>query len=122
MKFLASFLLILLASVLTLVQGQVPFANCATGSTGMTVTAFSLTPYPLCANQNVCLTATGTLSEPIIAGARLQITGRYLGRIVYTDNQDFCALLAAQGYTCPVSINLTSITACLLVKPSAPIG
>ncbi|KAF9391060.1 hypothetical protein CPB97_007679, partial [Podila verticillata] len=86
----------------------------------MTVTSFSVTPYPLCINKNMCITATGTLNTPVIAPTKLAILGKYLGRIVYTDNQDFCAILSSAGTPCPVPINLTSLTLCVLVKPSFP--
>ncbi|KAI7826118.1 hypothetical protein BC939DRAFT_475820 [Gamsiella multidivaricata] len=94
--------------------------NCAPGTTEMTVTSVSLSPYPLCTNKNVCITATGTLSTSIVAGASLSISGRYLGRVVYTDNQDLCNLLYVQGHPCPVPITVTSLTVCVLVKPTAP--
>ncbi|KAG0274657.1 hypothetical protein BGZ95_009572 [Linnemannia exigua] len=69
---------------------------------------------------NVCATGTGSLSTPVIQGAKLAITGRYLGRLVYTDNQDLCALMSAQGHPCPIPTTMTAITACVLVKPNAP--
>ncbi|KAG0377578.1 hypothetical protein BGX24_005853 [Mortierella sp. AD032] len=71
-------------------------------------------------SSKVCATGTGTLSTPVIQGAKLAISGRYLGRLVYTDNQDLCALMASQGFTCPLPTTMTAITACVLVKPNAP--
>ncbi|KAG0360676.1 hypothetical protein BC939DRAFT_525991 [Gamsiella multidivaricata] len=97
-----------------------PITNCATGPTDLTIDTFTLAPYPLCINQNVCATGTGQLSVPLIQGAKLAITGRYGGRVVYTDNQDVCTLLASQGFSCPIPITMTSITVCVLVKPTAP--
>ncbi|KAF9349811.1 hypothetical protein BGX26_011928 [Mortierella sp. AD094] len=41
---------------------------------------------------------------------------------VYTDNQDLCTLLAAQGTPCPVASTATSLTACVTVKPNTPAG
>ncbi|KAG0086677.1 hypothetical protein BGZ92_007970 [Podila epicladia] len=52
--------------------------------------------------------------------AKVSVYGKYLGRTVYTDNQDLCAVLASIGITCPAPITITSITLCLLVKPSCP--
>ncbi|KAG0368585.1 hypothetical protein BC939DRAFT_469902 [Gamsiella multidivaricata] len=117
MKFIAAVAALFVAAV---ANAQVPFTNCATGATDIAITTFSIAPYPLCINQNVCATGTGTLSTPVVAGAKLAITGRYGGRVVYTDNQDLCALMAAQGHPCPIPTTLTSITACVLVKSTAP--
>ncbi|KAF9278389.1 hypothetical protein BGZ68_008604 [Mortierella alpina] len=97
-----------------------PILNCATGLTDIVISNFTLSPYPLCVGQNVCATGTGTLLTPVIAPAKLAITGKYLGRIVYTDNHDLCALMDSQGHPCPIPVTLTSITACIQVKPSAP--
>lgn len=119
MKFFAAIITFLLT---TLVAAQVTFTNCAPAGTTpeFTVSTFSLSPYPLCINQNVCASATGQLSVVITQGATLSIIGRFLGRIVYTDIQDLCALLAAAGYPCPVAMTRTTITVCILVKPNAP--
>ncbi|KAF9546567.1 hypothetical protein EC957_009645 [Mortierella hygrophila] len=120
MKFIAALATLVLAAV---ASGQTtmptPF-DCSTGSTQIAITSFDLSPYPLCINEMVCATGTGTLSTPVIEGATLAITGRYLGRLVYTDNHDLCELLASQGFACPMPTTMTSITACVLVKPNAP--
>ncbi len=116
MKFIAAIAAIVVAAV----ANAQTFTSCATGPTDMTVTAFSVNPYPLCVGQNVCATVGGTLSTPIIAPAKLAVTGKYLGRVVYTDNQDLCVVLAASGIPCPVPVTVTSVTACVLVKPTAP--
>ncbi|KAF9410874.1 hypothetical protein BGZ94_001496 [Podila epigama] len=120
MKFFAAVAALLVATV---AQAQQPtWTNCAIGATDMTVSSFSVAPYPLCVNQNVCATISGTLSTPVIAPAKLSISGKYLGRVVYSDNQDLCAVLATSGYSCPVPVTTTSITACVLVQPTAPTG
>ncbi|KAF9085851.1 hypothetical protein BGX23_009333 [Mortierella sp. AD031] len=117
MKFITALAALVVAAV---ANAQVPFTNCATTPTQIAITNFSIAPYPLCINQNVCATGTGTLSTPVVQGAKLAITGRYLGRIVYTDNHDLCTLMAAQGFPCPIPTTMTAITACVLVKPNAP--
>ncbi|KAF9954596.1 hypothetical protein BGZ72_004461 [Mortierella alpina] len=118
MKFIAAIAAIVVAAV---ANAQSPsFTSCATGATDMTVTGFSVSPYPLCISQNVCASVSGTLSAPITAPAKLAVTGRYLGRVVYTDNQDLCVVLAASGVPCPVPVTVTSVTACVLVKSTAP--
>ncbi|KAF9539598.1 hypothetical protein EC957_005215 [Mortierella hygrophila] len=117
MKFIAAFVALVAASV---VNAQSPtFTNCA-AAPQMAVTSLTLDPYPLCINENVCATITGTSTTPIDGDATLAITGRYLGRLVYTDNQDLCSVLAASGHACPVPITTTEVTACILVKPNAP--
>ncbi|KAF9113265.1 hypothetical protein BGX27_001909 [Mortierella sp. AM989] len=96
-----------------------PVTNCAT-SPDLTIDTFTLAPYPLCIGEQVCATGTGLLSTPVIAPAALNIVGKYFGQTVYTDNHDLCALLATQGHPCPIPVTLTSITACVMVKNTAP--
>jgi hypothetical protein len=117
MKFIAAFVALVSASVVSAVSP--PFTNCA-AAPQMTVTGFSVDPYPLCINKPVCATVTGTSTTPIDGDATLAITGRYLGRLVYTDNQDLCAVLGASGHPCPVPVTTNQVTACVLVKPNAP--
>ncbi|KAG0327320.1 hypothetical protein BG004_002791 [Podila humilis] len=120
MKFFAAVAALLVATVAN--AQQPTWTNCATGPTDLAITTFSVSPYPLCVNQNVCASGTGVLATDVIAPAKLSISGKYLGRVVYTDNQDLCAITAAAGLPCPISQNETSITACVLVKPTAPTG
>ncbi|ORZ08525.1 hypothetical protein BCR41DRAFT_145604 [Lobosporangium transversale] len=120
MKFFAA---IVALACLALSSAQMPTPyNCATGATDLLVTNFTLAPYPLCIGQNVCASGTGILSAPVTQGAKLNIVGKYLNRIVYTDAHDLCTLLGSQGVPCPIPITMTSITACVLVKPTAPAG
>ncbi|KAF9349471.1 hypothetical protein BGX34_001773 [Mortierella sp. NVP85] len=122
MKFIAAVAALALAAV---AQAQT-FTSCATGATDMTVSSITLDKNPLCVGENVCATVTGTLANPIVettpGSTKLAIVGRYLGRVVYTDNHDLCTLLAASGHPCPVATSVTSVTACVLVKTSAPVG
>ncbi|KAF8932736.1 hypothetical protein EDD21DRAFT_446996 [Dissophora ornata] len=118
MKFIAS--ITALFAVAAVAQAQVPFTNCATGATDLTINSFTLSPYPLCINSTTCATGTGQLNAPVTAGATLSITGSYLGVNVYSDTQDLCALMAAKGYNCPIPVTLTSITYCLFIKDTAP--
>ncbi|KAF9574611.1 hypothetical protein EC968_006026 [Mortierella alpina] len=117
MKFITAIAALFVATV---ANAQVPFTNCATGPTDITIDTFSIAPYPLCVGKEVCATGTGVLSTPVIEGAKLSIIGKYLGRVVYTDNHDLCTLMAAQGHPCPIPTTLTSITACVPVKSTAP--
>ncbi|KAG0018448.1 hypothetical protein BGZ81_010237 [Podila clonocystis] len=119
MKFFTAVATLVIAAV---ANAQAPvWTDCApAGTADLTINTFSVTPYPLCIGQNVCASGTGVLSAPVIAPAKLAISGKYLGRVVYTDNQDLCAISAAAGQPCPIPITVTSITACVLVKTSAP--
>ncbi|KAF9417579.1 hypothetical protein BGZ94_009931, partial [Podila epigama] len=86
MKFFAAIAALFVAAV---AQAQQPtWTNCAVGPTDLTISSFSVSPYPLCINQMVCASGTGVLLNPVIAPAKLSISGKYLGRVVYTDNQD----------------------------------
>ncbi|KAF9975555.1 hypothetical protein BGZ73_000767 [Actinomortierella ambigua] len=121
MKFFAALAALVVAGTAVVVGQTMPTPyNCATGPTQISITSFTLSPYPLCIGQNVCATGTGTLSTPVIEGAKLNIIGKYLNRIVYTDSHNLCTLMAAQGIPCPIPTSLTSITSCVLVKPNAP--
>ncbi|KAG0252734.1 hypothetical protein BG011_006833 [Mortierella polycephala] len=109
--------------VATVANAQAPtFTDCATGTPDMTVTSFSVSPYPLCVGQDVCATVVGTLGTPIDGAAALSIVGKYLGRVVYTDNHGLCDVLAGTDHPCPVDTSVTSVVACVLVKPNAPVG
>ncbi|KAF9179282.1 hypothetical protein BGZ49_005171, partial [Haplosporangium sp. Z 27] len=71
MKFFAALVAVIAAAVA--VDAQSPtFTNCAT-SPELAINTFTLTPYPLCINQNVCASGTGTLSVPVTQGATLSI-------------------------------------------------
>ncbi|KAF9922061.1 hypothetical protein FBU30_007835 [Linnemannia zychae] len=84
------------------------------------MSSFGFGPNPLCIGQQLCHNAVGTLSEPIISGAKLSIVGRVFNRIVYTDNLDLCKLLADDGVPCPVPTTVDSLPSCYLVKPTMP--
>ncbi|KAF9300971.1 hypothetical protein BGZ74_007292 [Mortierella antarctica] len=95
--------------------------SCATGTTTQNVTAFTLTPSDYCIGKPYTLTSTGPLKTDIIAGGTFSVTGRYLGRVVYTDDhRDFCALLAAAGTPCPVAKTADALSFALTVKPWVP--
>ncbi|KAF9946480.1 hypothetical protein BGZ72_000289 [Mortierella alpina] len=79
-------------------------------------------PSPACIGQDFCAVGTGVLSASIIAPARLNLNGKYLGRVVYTDNQDLCALLAAEGTPCPVAAGSeVTLKGCVKIKETAPV-
>ncbi|KAG0234081.1 hypothetical protein BGW42_006947 [Actinomortierella wolfii] len=124
MKFCA-IIATLFAAVIASAQDVPSFIHC-TGLGNvvpqLTIEQFIIAPYPLCIGQSVCTTGKGQLSTPVIEGAQLSITGKFLGRIVYTDNYDLCTLMAGQGHPCPIPTTLTSLTSCINVKPNAPAG
>ncbi|KAF9301985.1 hypothetical protein BGZ74_006006, partial [Mortierella antarctica] len=86
MKFFAAVATLVIAAV---ANAQPSWTDCApVGTADLTISSFSVTPYPLCIGQNVCASGNGVLKVPVTAPAKLQISGSYLGRVVYTDNQD----------------------------------
>ncbi|KAF9344979.1 hypothetical protein BGX34_005163, partial [Mortierella sp. NVP85] len=120
MKFFAAVATLALAAV---ASAQTPtFTSCAAAGVTpeLAITSFTLSPYPLCIGQPVTASGTGVLSAPVTSGAKLSIIGRYLGRVVYTDNQDLCTLTATAGLPCPIATTTSSITVAVLVKSSAP--
>ncbi|KAF9939068.1 hypothetical protein BGZ67_010036 [Mortierella alpina] len=117
MKFITAIAALFVATV---ANAQVPFTDCANGPTDLVIESFKIEPYPLCVGKNVTATGTGVLSTPVIAGAKLSIIGKYLGRIVYNDNHDLCTLMAGEGHPCPIPTTLTSISAKVPVKSTAP--
>ncbi|KAF9417825.1 hypothetical protein BGZ76_004486, partial [Entomortierella beljakovae] len=109
MKFIAAIASLAFIAAVQSQDAPASWVSCASGESQLEVSSFITEPYPFCVGQQVCANIEGTLSAPIIEGAKVSIIGRYLGKIVYTDNQDFCALLAAQGTPCPVPTSVTSL-------------
>ncbi|KAG0001673.1 hypothetical protein BGZ80_008492 [Entomortierella chlamydospora] len=120
MKFFAAAAALAVATVAY--AGAAPSFNDCSSNADLTISSFSISPYPLCVGKQVCATGTGKLSAPVTAPATLNVIGQYFGMNVYTDTQDLCALLAAQGHPCPVPVTLTAITSCINVKADAPTG
>ncbi|KAF9209211.1 hypothetical protein BGZ59_010223 [Podila verticillata] len=107
----------------TLISPYPVSGDCASpGTTDQIVTDFNLTPSDYCIGKSYTVTTTGSLVNDVIAPAKITITGKFLGRIVYTDQQDLCALLAAAGTPCPVAKTANALSFALTVKPSLPGG
>jgi hypothetical protein len=118
---------ILATAVISAVSAQdgvyTTFKDCSTGSpTDFTATSVSISPSPLCISKPFCLTASGTLTAPITQGASYVITGRWLGRVVYTETHDLCTLLAANGQNCDVPAGPFTLNLCVDVKANYPAG
>ncbi|KAF9318549.1 hypothetical protein BGZ91_005142 [Linnemannia elongata] len=97
------------------------FSICASGPTQLALTSFTLSPSPMCIGKEFCYTATGNLSTSIIDDATLSITGRWYGRLVYTDNANLCDALAAGGHKgCPISAGLVTLKICRKLKLNLP--
>ncbi|KAF8949191.1 hypothetical protein BGZ52_006049, partial [Haplosporangium bisporale] len=91
---------------------------CSTpGTTDQTVTNFTL-KQSFCRGKHYTVIATGPVIQDIIAPAKLSISGKYLGRVIYSDNLDLCALLAAAGTPCPIAAGTAALTFDVLLKPS----
>lgn len=126
MKFAAAFAL-LATAVISTVSAQTGsytnFTNCGIDldyPAQYATSAVALSPSPLCIGKQFCMTATGVLSAPITQGATYSIVGRWLGRVIYTDSQDVCALLAANGQACPIPAGPYNMNLCHTVKPNLP--
>ncbi|KAG0275108.1 hypothetical protein BGZ95_009178 [Linnemannia exigua] len=123
MKFTAS-LAVLSTAFVSAVLAQTgsfeDFSQCASYPTQMALSYFKLSPFPMCINKTYTLTATGYASEPIVNGATLAVTGRYLGRLVYTDKKTFEELLAPSGQSIPIPAGPVTLDLSLLLKPNRP--
>ncbi|KAG0225308.1 hypothetical protein BGW42_004489, partial [Actinomortierella wolfii] len=93
----------LFAAAVTSAQ-EVPMIEACNGNNPvqLELEQFSVSPFPMCAGKDLCITATGNLSKPIANGARLSATGYYLKRVFYAYGGDLCELMAAQGQPCPI--------------------
>ncbi|KAG9324918.1 hypothetical protein KVV02_008480 [Mortierella alpina] len=118
MKITASF--VAFVALASTAAGQMNYTNCASGPTQFQMTSATWSPSPACIGKDICAVGTGTLDTPIIEGATLSLTARYLGRLVYTDNHDFCAVLAAQGTPCPVAAGAAVLKGCVKIKENVP--
>ncbi|KAI8358239.1 hypothetical protein B0O80DRAFT_424308 [Mortierella sp. GBAus27b] len=97
--------------------------DCATSPTDFNVSGFAFSIYPMCIAQPICFTATGSLLAPIMHGTNLtkvSFVGRYLGRVLYLDEQNLCDNLAAQGQPCPVPVGTTFLTTCFRIRDNFP--
>ncbi|KAK3824292.1 MAG: hypothetical protein J3R72DRAFT_17596 [Linnemannia gamsii] len=123
MKFTAS-LAVLATAIVSAVSAQTgsfaSFSTCATYPTRLTLNSFTLSPFPMCINKTYTLTAIGNVLDPIIGGAKLAITGRYLGRLVYTDNKSLEEVLAPSGQTLPIPAGPVALNLTILLKPNRP--
>ncbi|KAF9978834.1 hypothetical protein BGZ73_000105 [Actinomortierella ambigua] len=123
MKFSVAAIATLLVAAVATAQAPPAFTECQSDFPyQLKINEFTISPYPMCAGQDVCATGTGQLSTPVIKGGRLSIVGKYLGRVVYTDSHDLCDLMAAQGFPCPIATSVTSLTSCVKVRDNAPTG
>ncbi|KAF9331734.1 hypothetical protein BG006_005426 [Podila minutissima] len=86
------------------------FTNCASSQADQNITDFSISPDPLCIGKNYTLTATGSLPTAVIAPAKLMVQETFRGRVVYTDNHDFCRLLADAGTPCPIATTTSTLS------------
>ncbi len=101
------------------VAAQMNYTSCSSYS-AFHLTSVSWSPSPACIGKDLCAIGTGTLDQPIIQGAKLSLSAKYLGRVVYTDSQDLCAVLAAQGTPCPIPAGLAVLKGCVKIKATAP--
>ncbi|KAF8946802.1 hypothetical protein BGZ47_011388 [Haplosporangium gracile] len=120
MKFTAAFAALAVVALSSVSAQYTKLVNGTAYPTQYQTTGYSISPSPLCITKPFCLTATGTLSAPIVEGANYAITGRYLGRTIYTDKHDLCPLLASSGQACPIPAGPYNLNLCVNVKPNLP--
>lgn len=119
MKFFAT--IAALAFFAAVTRAQILNCNRGYAVADLHISYLTFTPNPVCVGQPVCVTVTGNLLATIEddssgALATLSITGKYLGRVVYSDTAELCTLI-----NCPVDTNTTTINACVTVTPNAPV-
>ncbi|KAF9151107.1 hypothetical protein BG015_007091 [Linnemannia schmuckeri] len=90
------------------------WTNCATSSTTQVLDAsFQMDGEWACLGEKVCGTLTGTFAKPIIQGAELTVTVKYLGRVTNTFAADLCTVLGESGYNCPIPAGPKTLHACI---------
>ncbi|KAF9120721.1 hypothetical protein BGW39_011141 [Mortierella sp. 14UC] len=94
------------------------FIDCGGKAVQLFLEDFSLNPSPMCIGKEICLTATGELADDILPGATLEIFGKHLGQVVYSDKIDLCQALAANDQACPVPYTARLFKICLKLKPT----
>ncbi|KAF9404009.1 hypothetical protein BGX21_003897 [Mortierella sp. AD011] len=114
MKFFAAIITLIAATV---VKADQPTWTSCNSTADLTVSSFSVDPYPLCVGKNVCATIVGTLSAPITAPSTLSIVGTYFGVTIYKQFVDLCALVS-----CPVAQNTTTLEVCFPFLSTIPTG
>ncbi|KAF8944213.1 hypothetical protein BGZ47_004519 [Haplosporangium gracile] len=125
MKFTTS-LVVAAAGLLSMVAAQTgTFTNITSDphypNAQLSVISASISPFPMCIGKQFCLTLTGTLSKPILQGAKYSIGGRLFGTPAYSDyGADLCSLLAANGTPCPVAAGPATLTVCRDIKSNLP--
>ncbi|KAG0357461.1 hypothetical protein BGX24_006196, partial [Mortierella sp. AD032] len=111
---------VIISSVSAQSEPSPDFRNCATYPTQLAVSSISLNPYPQCIGATYCFAIAGTLSAPIIEDTILEVVGRYLGKIVYTDYVQ--NILASNGQVLPIPAGPVTLNLCLPLKPTAHAG
>ncbi|KAG0357027.1 hypothetical protein BGX24_006315 [Mortierella sp. AD032] len=128
MKLIASFAILatsVTAAVSAQTGGSVELANCA-ANPQLTTTSVSISPSPMCITKPYCLSTTGILSNDLIDSGEgfrnttFAVSGRYLGRLIYTDRKDICQLLAESGTPCPIPAGPVTLKICNNLKINLP--
>ncbi|KAK3809745.1 MAG: hypothetical protein J3R72DRAFT_464058 [Linnemannia gamsii] len=100
---------------------QPSWTNCAKNPI-LNVNSFSASPLPLCHGKPVEFTATGSLTGPIIEGARVTVESKYLRRFtVHRHEFNLCQALADAGTPCPVA-NIDALKFSSIVNERIIIG
>lgn len=89
------------------------WTNCAPPTAIVSGASFQMDGEWSCVGEKVCGTLTGTFANPIIQGAELTVTVRYLGRVTNTFSADLCTVLGESGYNCPIPAGPKTLHACI---------
>ncbi|KAF9968066.1 hypothetical protein BGZ73_000268, partial [Actinomortierella ambigua] len=123
MKTIASFAIFLIATVSNVQPSSAAMTwfNCAGSTpTQMSVSQFTASPIPICANKPLQLVASGSLTAPIVEGALVRFTGRWAKHVVYQQNYDLCQILAEAGTPCPTAANLDTLAINIHTRANYP--
>ncbi|KAF9272127.1 hypothetical protein BGZ68_002687 [Mortierella alpina] len=110
------------AALASTVAAQMEYTTCMNQtSQAFQLTSVNWSPSPGCIGKELCAVGTGVLTEPLIAGAKLEVHGKWgAGHTVYMDRFDLCAVLAAQGTPCPIPAGPAVLKGCIKIKDNTP--
>ncbi|KAF9379598.1 hypothetical protein CPB97_008876 [Podila verticillata] len=77
------------------------FRNCG-GATDMNIVQASVQPFPFCPTDTYSIVLSGTTNVDIKTGAKITVTARVNGQVVYTDTDSYCRPAGSvDGVPCP---------------------
>ncbi|KAF9186315.1 hypothetical protein BGZ51_002888 [Haplosporangium sp. Z 767] len=112
-----------IAAVIALAtSASAAFSTCGSATDDFNFSGVTYTPNPPKVNQDVCITLTGTLKNPVTAGATIRVSATFWGISVYDQTSDLCDALVGGANPCPIPTTTTSVTHCITVPSNVPAG